>query len=232
MKESRTMVCDSLLNIIENHEIKYPSVISPKNQENIYIEEDTALLIRNTNNDVVRFEKNTGGLVETITWTKNNNEMLKAYLTYTNSYLTKVVVKKGEAVLSEYSMEYLTDKIIIKDVFSKDMATFNLNGNNVYLISYGKIGGTNIQTINITKQNNRTVVTNDREVEMTYVFDNDGILRFTKDDKGNITSYQYDKLTKNLLGVNPLPKTDVSNNLFNDSNILIFLFLVLLLHLV
>ena len=198
---------------------EYPSVISPKNKEYVYIEEGTTFIISNGYNDVVRFEKNTGGLVETITWTKNNNEMLKAYLTYTNSYLTKVVVKKGEAVLSEYSVEYLTDKIIIKDVFSKDMATFNLNGNDVYLISYGKIGGTNIQTINIAKQNNRTVVTNDREVEITYVFDNDGILRFTKDDKGNITSYQYDKLTKNLLGVNPLPKTDVSNNLFNDSNI-------------
>ncbi len=202
-----------------NNEIKYPSVISPKNQENIYIEEDTTLLISNTNDDVVRFEKNLEGLVDTITWKKNNNEMLKAYLTYTNNYLTKVVVKNGEAVLSEYSLEYNSGLIILTDDSSKDVGRIEFNGYSVVKLTKEIKNSTYSKAITINQAGNRTTVSDNGKIT-TYVFDNDGMLRFLKDHNNKFISCTYDMDTKQLLSKSSVFQVNEEKNLYVASKII------------
>jgi len=198
---------------------KYPTRIEMKSGDKIILSESpNYLYLHNEHGDYITMTKNTVGMVEEITWTKNNNEMLKAYLTYTNNYLTKVVVKKGEAVLSEYAMEYNSGVIILTDVLTKDISYYSMTNNQVENIYFGKINNDGLFMF-IDVDGNKTKVTDELGNIVTYVFDNDGMLRFLKDDRGNIISYQYEMNTKQLIAENPLVPTNNNENLYKDSNI-------------
>lgn len=215
----------NVIKLYENN--KYPDEIRYSTGEIIYFnynEETNDLIeIHNNNGDYLYFNKDIdSGMVETISWKKNEEELAHIYLIYENGYLIGAEISYSGTNYKQYSFEYGDSKYRISDDISKDKVEVDFYGLAAIKLTKQKKNSTYYNEVFIDRNGNRTIVRENGK-ETTYVFDMDGLLMFVKDDRNNIISYHYDKQTKKLLAANDASLVDGSSNLYdgqgNFSNI-------------
>ena len=192
---------DNYDNLIEYNKdnLSFPESIYMKNGEMInFSETSNYFLIENNNSDKVYLNK-TNGLVTSIEWKKNSNVLLSAILGYNNSYLTSVKVMKDNEELKYYTIGHYSNEMFVCDNKSGKNIAFTFSGNMVTEVEEYMSSANESICTNISYSTHRTVVTDELSHINTYVFDNEGFLRFVKDENDNINTYNFDESSKQLL---------------------------------
>ena len=214
------IVTDKYGNVFEYlTDTNYPKYIKLKNGERQILDFTASVkTITNRHGDELRFVKN-GNVITEAHYYHYNKKVLSSFLNYQDNRLSRIITKKENDILSDVSMTYAINSIVINDNISGKSIKYNLNNKKVisYLESYDK-DFVDSRLTRIEYKNNYSTVIDHLGNKTTTFFDSEGFPIFELDNDGNVVENEYDKKTKLLLSKSaPVQIKHKETNLFPDS---------------
>ena len=201
-------------------DLEYPRFIKNKNGDRYTL--DFVPLIKTISNgygDEIRFYK-TGTHITKASYYHNNEEILTADISYQNDYLTSIVTKNSNVVISSIEIEYFSDAIVLSDSITGKMCKYIFEETEVTTILEGNSADfTHAHETTITYYNTYTVIEDYLGNENYIMFDDADYPLYEMNSDGVVIKSEYDKATKNLIfKSDPLQVIHCEPNLF-PSNI-------------
>lgn len=214
-------VSDKYDNVMSYYsDLEYPKYIKQKNGDKLTL--DFIAVTKTINNqygDEIRFIKS-GNIITKVSYYHNNNEVAYVNLYYDgNDYLTKICTKNSGVTVSEISISYFTNYILIQDNISGQRIKYNISNGRVSSFVEGFDSSfINSHPITIEYEDNKTTVSDYQNNKSYVFFDNNNFPLFEMDSEGNVVETEYNPTTKLLEAKSdPVQVIHKETNLFPSS---------------
>lgn len=214
-------VSDKYDNVMSYYsDLDYPKYIKQKNGDKLSLDFIAATkTISNQYGDEIRFIKSSN-VITKVSYFHNSNEVAYVNLEYDgNDYLTKICTKNSGVTVSEISISYFTNYIIIQDNISGQRIKYNISNGKVSSFVEGFDSSfTNSHPITIEYEDNKTTVSDYQNNKSYVFFDNNNFPLFEMDSEGNVIETEYNPTTKLLESKSdPVQVIHKETNLFPSS---------------
>ena len=159
----------------------YPNIVT-KERKTITVDFDYGEIRNNYDDKLVLVKEN--NLIKQIIYKYKNEAKRDVLLNYSGEYLSEIIYRENNNEIGKVKLEYLTNKITIRDVYLNEEVSVKLNNDKIdEIIEYGN------KTKVVYDGCITRVIDNNDEIEITY--DNKNMVLFEKNKYGDISYTKY-----------------------------------------